>query len=156
MNLTPGQLREALQLSQDAYRHWKKVLFPLEMRNGRRARFTHADLLALAIIKSLTDKIGVPVGNLDPLAQALFEACRQQSWARLERFTVLIFPDGWDLQFAPESQQAPTGRVMISIPCGPIIADLRAALMIEQIEEVQTTFRFPLTAVTPERGGRSS
>ena len=156
MNLTPGQLRETLQLTQDAYRHWKKVLFPLAVRKGRRARFTHGDLLALAIIKSLTDKIGVPVGNLDPLARALFEACGEQSWARLERLTALIFPDGWVLQFAPESQPAPMGRVMISIPCGPIIASLRAALMTEQIEEVQTALRFPLTAVAAERGGRSS
>jgi DNA-binding transcriptional MerR regulator len=156
VNITPGQLREALQLSQDAYRHWKTVLGPLTERKGRRACFTHNDLLALALIKSLTDKIGIPVGNLGPLACTLFEACDQQSWARLERFVILIFPDGWGLEFASETQPAPLGRLMISMPCKPIIENLRAALMIEQIEENQLALRFPLAAVAAERGARNS
>lgn len=155
MSLTTGQLREVLGLSQDAYRHWKVALPPLAERQGRRARYSHGDLLALAIIKSLTEKFSVPVGSLVPVSGDIFDACGRQSWARLERSTALIFPEKWELQIAPENQPLPIGRPMFSVPCGPIIADLRSALMIDLIDDPQSSLRFPLAAVVADRGRAS-
>lgn len=152
MKLTLGQVQTALGLSRETYRHWKQVLLPLSLRKGHGACFTHGDLFAVAVIQALTSQFGVSVGKLDPVARALFETCGQQSWAKFERATALIHPDDWSLSFVADGQPLPTKRAAIVIPCGPIIADLRRALMIEQLEDAQTSFRFPLASVAPGRG----
>jgi DNA-binding transcriptional MerR regulator len=156
MKLTLGQVRGTLELSQDTYRHWKTVLLPLSARQGRGASFSHGDLLALAIIKSLTDKIGVPVGGLDQIARSLFEQCGQRSWAQLERLTAVVYPESGNLLFVSEVRIQQMKQTAILVPCEPIIASLRARLMIEQPEETQPSLRFPLTAVTNDRGGVNS
>jgi DNA-binding transcriptional MerR regulator len=156
MKLTLGQVRGTLGLSQDTYRHWKTVLLPLAARKGRGACFSHGDLLALAILKSLTDQVGVPVGGLDAIARSLFEQCGKQSWAKLERLTAVVCPEDGSLSFVFDGQIPQMTQAAIIIPCGPIISVLRAALMVEQPEETQSRLRFPLAAVTAERGGRKS
>src|ERR1700733_12268193 len=104
MKLTLGQVQDTLGLSRDTYRHWTKVLLPLASRKGRKARFSHGDLLALAIIKSLTDQIGASIGNLNSLARELFEQCGQQPWTRFERLAAVITPADRGLSFSPEGQ----------------------------------------------------
>lgn len=156
MKLTLGQVRGTLELSPDTYRHWKTVLLPLATRQGRGASFSHSDLLALAIIKSLTDKIGVPVGGLDQIARSLFEECSQRSWAQLERLTAVVHPESGNLSFVSEIRIQQMRQAAIIIPCEPIIASLRQRLMIEQPDETQGSLRFPLTAVTNDRGGVNS
>lgn len=151
MKLTLGQVRGALQLSQDAYRHWKKVLLPLANRNGHKPSFSHGDLLALAIIKSLTDKIGVPVGDLDAVARSLFEQCAQEPWARFEKLVAIVQPQNGSLSFLPDTEVAPITLATIIIPCEPLVATLRMALMAEQAEEPQGALRFPLASVTTDR-----
>lgn len=154
MKLTLGQVRGTLGLSQDTYRHWKTVLLPLATRKGRGACFSYGDLLALAILKSLTDQIGVPIGGLDTIARSLFEQCGQQSWAKLERQTAVVCPANASLSFVLDGQIPQRKQATIIVPCGPIISVLRAALMVEQPEEVQARLRFPPAAVTAQRGGR--
>jgi hypothetical protein len=151
MKLTLGQVRGTLELSPDTYRHWKTVLLPLATRQGRAACFSHGDLLALAIVKSLTDRIGVPVGNLDIIARKLFEQCNQQSWAKFERLTAFISSENWTLSFVSDGQYPQASGPAVIIPCGPIIASLRSALMIEQPEDTQANLRFPLSAVAERR-----
>jgi DNA-binding transcriptional MerR regulator len=156
MKLTLGQVRDALGLSRDAYRHWQTVIVALSVRKGHRPCFTHGDLLALAIVKSLTDEIGVPVGKLESVARTLFEQCSQQPWTRFERQAALIYPENWTLAFVPDGQIPQVGKAAIVVPCGPIIAVLRAALTVEQPEDAQVALRFPLASVTAERGARKS
>jgi hypothetical protein len=158
MKLTLGQVRGTLKLSPDAYRHWKTVLPPLATRQGRGASFSHGDLLALAIVKSLTDRIGVPVGNLDIVARKLFEQCGKQPWAKFERLSAFISTENWSLSFISDGRYPQTGTPSVFIPCGPIIASLRSALMIEHAEDTQANLRFPLSAVANRRrigGGKS-
>jgi len=159
MKLTHGQVRGALNLSQDALRHWKTVIVPLSIRKGRRPCFSLGDLLALAIIKILTDQLGVPVGNLGVLATALFDQCSQHSWTRFERQAALIDPNTWNLSFVFDAQIPPLTGPAIIIPCAPIIGSLRAALLVEQSDDAQVSLRFPLAAVPLDRrsaGGDNS
>lgn len=159
MKLTHGQVRGALNLSQDALRHWKTVIVPLSVRKGRRACFSLGDLLALAIIKTLTDQFGVPVGNLEVVASALFEQCGQHSWTRFERQAALINPNSWSLSFVFDGQIPQLTGPVIVIPCAPIIASLRTALLVEQPDDPQVSLKFPLAAVSVERrsaGGGNS
>jgi hypothetical protein len=75
MKYTPGQAQETLYLSPATFRHWKTALPPLRGRIGYSPCFTPGDLLAMAVVKMLTEDIGIRVGNLRGIADALFGQC---------------------------------------------------------------------------------
>lgn len=154
MKLTIGQVREALNLSQDAYRYWATALQPVSIRKGRSACFSYGDLLALAIVKVLTD-IGVPVGNLDSAARTLFEICGQLPWAKFERQIAVFSPNDRTATFLPEGQSLAAREATILVPCAPILETLRSRLALDQAGEQQAPLRFPLAAVGDGRGRRS-
>jgi len=153
LNLTPGQLREVLDLSEDAYRHWRRALSPLAGRNGYRPCFSHGDLLAIAVIKALIDEAGVRVGLLEPISAELFRLCQRAPWAALERSALVIVPGAARISVVPDSQQSLNGEsaIAIHVPCGPIVGRLRARLLADQYLDSQQTLRFPPAAVGGDR-----
>lgn len=152
MKFTPGQAREILRISQDAYRHWRGTLSPLAGRNGYSPCFTSGDLLAMAAVKVLTEDAGIRVGNLKVVAAALFEHCNRNSWAALERSVLVIEPSLGRVTSAPEGQSSPATReIAVVLPCRPIVAALRARLLHEQADAAQGALRFPPTALAGAR-----
>jgi hypothetical protein len=147
MKFTPGQVQETLRLSPAAFRHWKNALPPLGGRNGYSPCFSPGDLLAMAIVKSLTEDIGIRVGNLSGLAIPLFEHCSRNSWTALERLALLIRPLSGSVTSVPEAQLPTQDEPTIVLALRPIIAELRARLLLEQQENTQETLRFPPTAL---------
>ena len=73
---TPGQLRDAAGLSAETYRHWKKTLAPLRRARGHSPSFTPGDLVAVAIVRVLTETFGIRVGMLGSVAEPLFALCK--------------------------------------------------------------------------------
>src|SRR6266446_6964511 len=90
MKLSPGQVREVLGVSQEAFRHWRASLPPLAGRKGYRPCFSLGDLFAMALIRALTEDAGVRVGSLHAVAATLFEQCGRHSWAGLERSILVL------------------------------------------------------------------
>jgi hypothetical protein len=154
MKLTPGQVREVLGLSQDAFKHWKKVLPPLSGRNGYRPCFTHGDLFAMALIKALTDDAGVQVGALHAIATGLFDHCGKHSWAELERSTLILELARVQITFVPEQQLPQLDGIGLVVPCRRIVLDLRERLLMEKEPIDQGSLRFPPTMVSTVRRGR--
>src|ERR1700722_969490 len=154
MKLSPGQVREVLGLSQDAYRHWKAALPPLSGRNGYRPCFTHGDLLALALVKALTDDAGVRVGALHAIAAALFDYCGRHSWAELERSTVILELARVRVTFVSEQQFPQVDGIGLVVPCRRIILDLRERLLMDKEPIDQGNLHFSPTVVSGRaRGG---
>jgi hypothetical protein len=151
MKFTPGQVQDTLHLSQATFRHWKGALPPLGGRNGYTPCFTSGDLLAMAVVKALTEDVGVRVGRLHGVAGALFEHCTGNSWAALERSTLIIELSPARVFSVSESQPVPVDRLAIILPYRPIIAELRERLLMEQVDVPQGTLRFPPTALAGER-----
>lgn len=153
LNLTPGQLREILDLSEDAYRHWRRALSPLAGRNGYRPCFTHGDLVAMAVLKALIDEAGVRVGLLEPVSAELFRLCQQAPWAALERSALVIVPGEARISLVPASPQsaAAENAIAIHVPCGPIVTRLRTRLLADQDSDSQHPLRFPPAAVSGDR-----
>jgi hypothetical protein len=151
MKFTPGQVREMLAISQDTYRHWKGAFPPLRGRNGYTACFTPGDLLALAAVKTLTEDVGIRVGNLGRVAVGLFEHCNRHSWAGLERSLLIIELMRARVTSAPEARPPPLDGLAIVLPLRPIVAALRGRLLLEQVEVQQEALRFPPTALTTTR-----
>jgi hypothetical protein len=148
MQLTPGEIRQILSLSPDTFRHWKAALTPLTGRNGHRPCFSHGDLLAMALIRALTEDAGVRIGALQTVSAILFEQCNRQSWAGLERSVLELARVR--AEFFPEPHVPSTDRIGIIVPCRPIIAELRASLPRDVDDDEQGNLRFAPTMV---RGG---
>jgi hypothetical protein len=147
MKLTPGQIRQILGLSPDTFRHWKAALPPLTDRNGHRPCFSHGDLFAMALVRALTEDAGVRVGALQAVSVRLFEQCGRQSWAGLERSILVMELPRVKVEFVPEHNVPQLDRIGILVPCGPIVADLRQALLQDKEGDDQGSLRLPPTVI---------
>jgi DNA-binding transcriptional MerR regulator len=147
MKYTLGQVKEILPISQDTYRHWKITLSPLSGRNGHTRCFSPGDLLAMAIVKALTEEIGIRVGSLQSIAVALFEHCDNSSWAGLERSTLVIDQTRAQVNSTPEAQPLTLDGIAVILPCRPIVAGLRERLLLGRELAEQENLRFPPTVL---------
>jgi hypothetical protein len=154
MNLTPGQVLGLLGLSRATFRHWKEALPPLARRNGHGPCFSLGDLFAMALIKAMTDDLGIPVRALHTISASLFEQCSRQSWAGFERSSLVVELARVRVEFAPESQIPQFGGIGIVVPCGPIVAALRERLLMNQEEPDQGSLRLAPTIVASDSRGR--
>lgn len=138
MHYTPGQLRDALGLSKETFRYWRKELAVLASRRGSRACFGPADLLATAIIRQVTN-LGVPVGRLTNLAGDIFNECRRSNWLQLGRQTLLLQLDANAIRFSNDAR-VPEGGATIAIPLGPLVDSLRCHLLADDTSQRSLTF----------------
>ena len=153
---TPGQLRTALGLPQQTYRHWKKALPPLRRQGGHSPCFSAGDLLAVAVVHNLTGAFGVRVGAISSLAQALFEACNSEPWPVLERGKLVIDLANRSLQFLLESDDVVWQTTVLVIPLEPAVARLRSTLLPERRRERQQPLRLPPTPLRSRKKAAST
>lgn len=149
MKLTPGQLREVLELSPDSFRHWKQALAPLADRNGHRPCFSVGDVLAVAFVKELVDQAAVRVSGLAPIAEELFRICNTTSWAILERATLLLELGERRVEVVPLSKglQRQSDRTAIAVAGNHVVAAVRQRLMAGQETDLQRALDFPPTII---------
>ena len=150
---TPGQLRGAISLSPETYRHWKKALGPLRRARGHSPCFKPGDLVAMAIVKTLTQDLGVRVKSLSPIASDLFELCNRSPWAALESTQVAIDLPGESLRLLGGLSETTSGKPIILVPIAPIITHLREQLLTTTDDAQQESLRFPPLSVA---GGNRS
>lgn len=153
---TPGQLRSAVSIAPETYRHWKKALRPLQCARGHSPCFKPGDLVALTIIRLLTQDMGIRVGTLAPIGDALFDICNRSPWPILERSKLIIdLPDA-SLLLCGELAETPTNKPFITIPLAPIVAHLSEQLLTASNEDEQQSLHFPPVKIASSatRGGR--
>jgi hypothetical protein len=154
---TPGQLRSAVSIAPETYRHWKKALGPLRRARGHSPCFRSGDLVALAVIRLLTLDMGIRVGALTSIGEALFDLCNRSPWPVLERAKLIIDLPNAALLLRGEFTETPTDKPSITIPLAPVIAQLREQLLAASNEDEQPSLRFPPVEIAPavaSRGGR--
>lgn len=147
VNYTPGQLRSAIGIPQQTYRHWKKALAPLRRDRGHSPCFTAGDLVAVAVIRALSMDMAMRVGSLAPVAEMLFESCNSAPWPTLERGKFLFDIPNAQVQFHLELAEAHYEGPMAIVPLRPIITHLRDRLLAAGTDDTQETLRFPPTAL---------
>jgi hypothetical protein len=155
---TPGQLRSAVSIAPETYRHWKKALGPLRRGRGHSPCFSSGDLLAVAVIRLLAVDMSIRVGALTPIADVLFELCNVSSWPVLERSKFLIDLPGGYAQLHPDLAEVVCNRPTITVPLGPVVAGLRVQLLAANEMEGQASLHLPpvvVGSVTSTRGRRS-
>lgn len=155
---TPGQLRSAVSIAPETYRHWKKALGPMQCARGHSPCFRSGDLVALAVVRLLTLDMGVRVGALTPIGEALFDLCNRSPWPVLERAKLIIDLPNAAILLRAEFAETPSGSPTITIPLAPVIAQLREQLLAASNEDEQPSLRFPpveIAHAVAARGGRS-
>lgn len=155
---TPGQLRDAVGIGQETYRHWKKALAPLRREAGHSPCFTAGDLLATVIVKILVSDYGMRVSALSALADGVFGECNSRSWPMLERSLVVLNIAGGRVSIHSQgSGLALDGPAMV-VPLGALIESLRRALLAGD-DDGQEMLRFPPivqpTIPVPRRAGQA-
>ena len=155
---TPGQLRSAVSIAPETYRHWKKALGPLGRARGHSPCFSSGDLVAMAVIRLLTLDMGIRVGALTSVGEALFDLFNRSPWPVLERSKLIIDLPNAELLLRGEFTERPTNKPFITIPLTPVISELREQLLATSNEDEQPSLRFPPVEIAPavaSHGGRS-
>ncbi|MEQ8306908.1 MAG: hypothetical protein RIA09_10125 [Hoeflea sp.] len=90
MHYTPGQLRDTVGLSKEAFRHWKRVVPAFANGRGHAPSFSPGDVLASSVLRRLTDTVGVRIGHLSTVAPAIFEICNDSALDELRGKSLVI------------------------------------------------------------------
>lgn len=145
-----------MSIAPETYRHWKKALGPLRRARGHSPCFRSGDLVALAVIRLLTLDMGIRVGALTPIGEALFDLCNQSPWPVLERTKLIIDLPVAALLLRGEFAETRTDKPFITIPLAPVITQLREQLLAANNEDGQQSLRFPPVTITAvaAHGGR--
>lgn len=128
MHYTPGQLRDTVGLSKEAFRHWKRVVPAFANGRGHAPSFSPGDVLASAVLRRLTDTAGVRIGHLSEIAPSIFQVCNAASWEALQDKSLII-----DLQkrtcVAVKNLTSPVGELVVVCVLSPLIDALRFDLL---------------------------
>ena len=154
MYYTPGQLRDTVGLSKEAFRHWKRVVPAFANGKGHAPTFSPGDVLASAVLRKLTDTMGVRIGHLSEITPVIFRVCNRSSWEELIGKYLLI-----DLQehscVAANDPSRPDADLLVVCAMSPLIKSLQSDLLSGQTSAHVRIDSSPLhDGRTLERGER--
>lgn len=129
MQYTPGQLRDAVGLSKEAFRHWKRVLpaFPDGKSHG--PSFSPGDVLASAVLHQLTQSCGVRIGQLKGVSTKIFDVCNKTPWDTLADCVLVVDLATQGCSTVPKTDQFARNNAVVVCPMAPVIALLREHLL---------------------------
>ena len=118
------QARAIVGISAETLRHWKKVIPDFSVKSGHSAKFELGDMLALKIIKNLTDSCAIKVGSLSTISKDVIYLCNNTDWFELERLNLLVDLDEDCCETAPVFEQKTFSNISIVIPLAKFINEL--------------------------------
>jgi hypothetical protein len=125
LRLTPQQVAEVAQLSDQTLRHWRNVLPPLSGLNGYTPCFTPGDALALLVVRYLVKVMGISVGTLARASSDLFSLCRNTSWPHLADRQLLVQVERDSVILLTHEPNLETPAILV--PMRPFAEQLQAA-----------------------------
>ena len=140
---TPSQLRSAIAIPPETYRHWKKALSPLRRDTRQNQCFTTGDLLAVALVRTLTTDFCIRVGAISVVAEDLFRICNDTSWPILERSRLIIDLANRRLELRPEFEDTYFEMPVLVFPLRSPVDRLREALITDGSSVGQQRLHFP-------------
>lgn len=147
MQFTPGQLRSAVGLSKETLRHWKRVLPVFSNRNGHAPTFTLGDVLASAVMRSVTENCGVRVGHLAEVSQAIFDICNTQAWVKLTNAFLIVDFAKRECRLSRDPSDIPLDNTIVVCALDPIIEHLQSELLPSGTQNRQGHLYLPPTEV---------
>lgn len=151
LQFTPAQLRNVVSVPPETYRHWEKALVPLRRNCGRSPCFTFGDIVAVGVVKTLSDFLGIRVSTLSPIAVKLFEVCNSAPWSALERGKLIIDLPNSSLKFGSVYDNNLVDGLAVIVPLRPIVKQLRGQFFNDKDPNSQQRIHFPLSSVSTQK-----
>jgi len=129
VHYTPGQLRDVVGLSKEAFRHWRSILPMLATGRKHAPRFTAGDVLATAVLFRLTRTCGVRIGHLTGVANGVFDVCNQTPWDLLEERVLVLGSSEQECLIVKDSSEIPISDPVLVCPLRSLIAALHHGLL---------------------------
>lgn len=152
---TPSQLRSAVGITKDAFRHWKAALPPFGGGSGHGPKFTAGDLLAVLVVWLKNKDFAIHLSPISTFAQPLFETCSSAPWTALERSSLVVYLPAGQLSFIRESGHNQCRIPLVVVPLRAPVLSLRAALLTEHDLATQESLLFPPSPATLSPSGRA-
>ncbi|WP_222862304.1 MerR family transcriptional regulator, partial [Zoogloea oleivorans] len=129
MKLSPHQVRTVLKVNEQTLRYWKRTYSALAGRRGYGPCYTFSEVLVLLVTKRLVEQLGVDVSKLEPIAVALFEACKS-SVLLLSGADHTVYVDVACMAIVPgNSSEKSAGGVRIELSLPDLARELRARIL---------------------------
>lgn len=144
-NIRPKEAIEGAGISGTQLRNWKKCLPALKKKKGNTPSYSIGDVLALRMVRWLTESACISVSRLAPFSTALFKLCQVDAWPRVEhQLAVLNFETNSIETISRNSTSAMQGMGgSLIIDIGKLVTALRAQYFGAQLVGQSQLFHGP-------------
>lgn len=146
MKLTPAQFRDAIGITQETLRHWRKVLPIFQGRAGYAPVFTTGDLVAGAIIKTLKDTCGISIAKFADQSISIGKICNETPWATLSNAVLVLSLSDSTCAIVASKAGLQADQLSLTVPLGPVMDHLTQA-MLQSSDQTQHPIYFPPTEI---------
>lgn len=140
-------MRSLTGVSTETVRHWRKTIPYLATKTGKAARFSFADLLALAVTHELVNCLGVHIGAVSGGVDALFRLLEESAAPVLEGGVAFITPTAASVRDSGSWIIDPSASATLAIPLDPLISRLQQHVLPVAPPPRQASLPFPPEAV---------
>jgi len=144
IQFTQEQARALTGVSVETVRHWRKTIPYLATKSGKSSRFTFADLIGLAVTKTLVGSLGVHIATLSGGIDALFRMLPTMGPDSLNQGIVLVTATN-ALLYNPEVDQLNllSSAPALMIPLAPLVSDIQQQVLPTTLFSHQLELPFP-------------
>ncbi|MDE0453729.1 MAG: hypothetical protein OXJ63_00285 [Gammaproteobacteria bacterium] len=121
---------------------------PLQRPTPPRNCYSVGDVLAVAVIRTMTKDFSIRVGALTMVADDLIQACNDHSWLVLERSKLVIYLSEETIEVHAEEAPIPFRASALVVLLRPLAARIREVLLADHGAAAQAMFPFPPAAQT--------
>jgi len=147
VQFTQDQARSLVGISAETLRYWRRVVPYLASKPGKPARFSFADLVALAATREAVGSLGLRISRISLGVDALFRLFAEAPWHSLDGAVAALSPKAAELHYWDDVSRMGLAGPTILIPCGPMVQRLRDELLPSAATEVQQYLPFPPQSV---------
>lgn len=132
----------------ETFRHWRKSVPYLTAKAGKAARFSFAELIALAIVNELVNSLGVHIGSVSVGVNHLFGLLAQANSSVLLEAIAFVTPTNAELHDGRSLSPATLlGKPTLVIPLNPLIARMQQHMLPLAPGSDQAALPFPPKAI---------
>lgn len=99
--------------------------------------------MAASVLRRLTDGCGIRVGHLTEISEKIISLTNSSSWAALEGKTLVVDLSNETCRIAKDEKNLKGANIVMLCPLGPIMAELRDALLRSRPTTNQGQLLFP-------------
>lgn len=108
MRFETAQILEVTGIGKETLRHWKRVLTPIQNRDGRSQRYGYPELVSLCVIAQAVQALAIPIGRFANDAPWLFDAIEAQTKPGGSPMVLYIMREGMEFGHEHELPDAET------------------------------------------------